>query len=894
MSASQDYVALDWIKGEIGQTLKQAQQALEVVAESPEDLGSLRSCLTAIHQVHGTLQMVQLAGPTQVASEMEQLSQALMNNNVPDVGRAQEALMQAILQMPGYLDRIHREQQDLEANYLPIVNSLRVARGEQRIPGAAAASGPDLGAFVGPAQDSAVVAYGSGNGTVQLPRLRVRYQKALVAVLKRSNARENLTLIGKIFAMLTRLCGASPIGNASVLGLAIIEGVTGGAIKLDNSVAGLLKSFDKAMKHLIDRGAAGLSDGIDDELVLGMIRVIDSATKETPRIQAARALVASPGDDQGDDERGMGLGPDDETLSTVAAIIREELASVTDKLDLFVRSSDRNNEALLELLPLLVQISGTLTVVGLTDHQQSVEGQVQFLRTLDSGGESPDDEQLLDMARALLQIESSLASMAGEDEGGDGDSFGDLSDAQAAVIRETRNGLARCRDCIVEFVSSDFDHDKIETLGADLMALRGGLLMANQGRSGDVLISAARYAGQVVSQHSRPELSELDDLADAITSIDYYLERLIENANDPYLQMIEVAEAAVDKLGFPVGEEARLESGGSVTPAHDIEESQESDSATSTEDTDFETDGSDAEVEETEATAPESAEQAEHAEQVEQAEHIEQPEHIEQEDDDDLIDEEILEIFVEEAEEVLETINEFLPVWQANREDEGALTEVRRAYHTLKGSGRMVGATVVGELAWSVENALNRVIDGTISADDALMALVREVTDRVPEGIEYFQQRNQGAFQVDRLVQRAEALAEGRALSDDVDTAARARSDSPEVPMPEDVSDTQPASELSEVAGPPSTEPDVQVESGVETSVQDIESDNQESFALADIDDESRPPLESVEPPSESDDIQVQDLEVEDDDSFSLMDIEDDGQGPLESSDASPQVDDMQ
>ena len=462
------------------------------------------------------------------------------------------------------------------------------------------------------------------------------------------------------------------------------------------------------------------------------------------------------------------------------------------------------------------------------------------------------------------------------------------------MIRETRNGLARCRDCIVEFVSSDFDHDKIETLGADLMALRGGLLMANQGRSGDVLISAARYAGQVVSQHSRPELSELDDLADAITSIDYYLERLIENANDPYLQMIEVAEAAVDKLGFPVGEEARLESGGSVAPADDIEESQESDSATSTEDTDFETDGSDAEVEETEATAPESAEQAEHAEQVEQAEHIEQPEHIEQEDDDDLIDEEILEIFVEEAEEVLETINEFLPVWQANREDEGALTEVRRAYHTLKGSGRMVGATVVGELAWSVENALNRVIDGTISADDALMALVREVTDRVPEGIEYFQQRNQGAFQVDRLVQRAEALAEGRALSDDVDTAARARSDSPEVPMPEDVSDTQPASELSEVAGPPSTEPDVQVESGVETSVQDIESDNQESFALADIDDESRPPLESVEPPSESDDIQVQDLEVEDDDSFSLMDIEDDGQGPLESSDASPQVDDMQ
>ena len=135
MSTTQDFVALDWIKGEISQTLEQAQFALEAVAESPDDTGSMRSCLTSLHQVHGTMKMVELAGPAQVADEMEHLAQALMNESVPDRTRAQEMLMQTILQMPGYLDRIQREQNDSEKNYMPMVNNLRIARGEPKIGG---------------------------------------------------------------------------------------------------------------------------------------------------------------------------------------------------------------------------------------------------------------------------------------------------------------------------------------------------------------------------------------------------------------------------------------------------------------------------------------------------------------------------------------------------------------------------------------------------------------------------------------------------------------------------------------------------------------------------------------------------------------------------------------
>ena len=97
MSATQDYVALEWIRGELANTLQNAQVALEAVAETADDTTSMRTCLTAIHQVHGTLKMVQLEGPTQMAAEMEQVAQSLMNNSVSEIRLAQETLMQAIL-----------------------------------------------------------------------------------------------------------------------------------------------------------------------------------------------------------------------------------------------------------------------------------------------------------------------------------------------------------------------------------------------------------------------------------------------------------------------------------------------------------------------------------------------------------------------------------------------------------------------------------------------------------------------------------------------------------------------------------------------------------------------------------------------------------------------------
>jgi chemosensory pili system protein ChpA (sensor histidine kinase/response regulator) len=71
-------------------------------------------------------------------------------------------------------------------------------------------------------------------------------------------------------------------------------------------------------------------------------------------------------------------------------------------------------------------------------------------------------------------------------------------------------------------------------------------------------------------------------------------------------------------------------------------------------------------------------------------------------------DAELLEVFLEEAHEVLETLHDNLQICQRNPHSREALVIIRRGFHTLKGSGRMVGLTNLGEVAWAVEKALNK------------------------------------------------------------------------------------------------------------------------------------------------------------------------------------------
>ncbi len=86
-------------------------------------------------------------------------------------------------------------------------------------------------------------------------------------------------------------------------------------------------------------------------------------------------------------------------------------------------------------------------------------------------------------------------------------------------------------------------------------------------------------------------------------------------------------------------------------------------------------------------------------------------------------DEELLQVFLEEAGQVLSGLEAALPACRAEPGDAEALAKVRRGFHTLKGSGRMVGLNDLGDLAWEVEQVMNRWLEDKQPASPELLEL---------------------------------------------------------------------------------------------------------------------------------------------------------------------------
>ncbi|WP_372970748.1 Hpt domain-containing protein [Marinobacter sp.] len=749
MGNHHDSIALDWVRGEIQDTLTQGQQALEAYVENRDDTARLRFCLNYLHQVHGTLQMVELYGAALLTEEMEKLTQAVLNETVANVDDAVEVLMQAILQLPQYLEHLASSKDDFPMVLLPLLNDLRAARGESLL--------SDTSLFKPDLAPSKIAAATNVSQRLQDPKvlghirkLRQMFQFALAGVVREADLDAHFDYMQKVIQRLIRLCQKTPRGELWKAAGAFVETLQQHVNPVNTAVTSLLRELDAEIRRLTDEHVDILQQQVPEALLKHLLYYVARARElDTPLVQELRESYrledALPSDDDVDAAKTRVSGPGRDAIHSVVSALNEELAKLKDQLDLFVRSELRQNDELEDLLPGLRQVANTLAVLGLGIPRKVVTEQLELVEKLSAQSEAVDDGTLMDIAGALLYVEASLAGLdsdrPSESEQANNDQQSvnmgsrELGEASGALLRESRNTLEQVKTAIVNFIASQWETGEIEHVPELLHSIRGGLSLIPLDRVADMLASAERYVTDVLLGGKQvPDWKQLDTLADAITSIEYYLERLAEGIEDND-SVLSVAEASLSSLGFPIGQEP--------TWRHPSEE--------------------DVPVVDTEVPTESGAVES-------------------KESDEELLDDEILGIFVEEAEEVLETINECYPRLRQNHDDRDALTEVRRAFHTLKGSGRLVGATSIGELAWSVENLLNRVIDQTLRPNDDMFNLIDDVISRIPGLINDFRS-GQSDGEVAELIGRAEAMSTTRKT--DTDSAveeppAESDSDGPE------------------------------------------------------------------------------------------------------------------
>ncbi|WP_075186246.1 Hpt domain-containing protein [Teredinibacter haidensis] len=792
MGDKRNFAALDWVVGEISETLKDAHQALEAFVEDPRDSTRIRFCLTHIHQVHGSLQMVEFHGASLLAEEMEQLAQALMDNQVTSVPEAQEVLMRSLLQLPIYLDRIRGQKEDNPGLVLPLLNDLRAVRNQSYL--------SETNLFA-PNLQIVKELYGSRHPITQdkaklaqvLKKLREMYQFAAASVLREIKVEENLNYLDKVFSRMEALTQGTACFPMWEVSAALIEGLLRGDIELSVAVRGLLRHLARELRVLGEKAPGALDFMPRENLLKNLLYYVaraESGGKKVNRVKQRYSLSEAllDGVSIGDEGSSDSLSaPDPEAIRSVVVALNDEINSIKNVLDLSL-SGHGSPEDLKEVLPIVKRVADTLAVLGIGDLRKQVNIQAAMLEEL-SQQNSFDEARLLDVAGKIIEIEHRLEAIAkvvgtNRDLASVNEREVEIDQAKVTVLKECQHGLEQAKDAIVEYISSKWDKSHLLNVGSLLHNIRGGLDMIPLPRPAAILGSCSLYIQeQLLNREGQPGWEALDTLADAIASLEYYLERLLGDMEEDTESLLDVAESSVATLGYPIdGSGVTANAPVDTVEPPQVDEIQEiiaappaptEESVFTAEPVTEEPTAEEPMAEElpVSGAAPELEVLDGQTAPVASVEEFTAPAEVSLAQisiDDDAeesdIDDEIIEIFIEEAGEVKETLDEYVPQWKANQQDQDALVVIRRAFHTLKGSGRMVEAFDIGELAWTIENMLNRILDNSIRAEAAHSHVIDLAINLLPSMIDDFAAKRRCSQKAlaEQYMAWAKSLSEGK------------------------------------------------------------------------------------------------------------------------------------
>ncbi|UTW44366.1 Hpt domain-containing protein [bacterium SCSIO 12696] len=725
---------LEWLVDEIEASLKQAYESLDAYLKDPSDEPQIRFCQSSIHQVHGTLKIAECHGAILLAEEMEELVGGLLENRISNVNEASEVLVQASLKLPQYIRQVSSSGSDQPATLISLINDLRAVRGKPLLSeGSLFSPHIDLSGINSGVRSSSLP---DNDAFVELvKKLRQMYQVALLGLIRDADRDKNLGYINRVFTRLSELSKGTAQYQLWRVALAVQEGLSHHSISTSSAVTSLLRALDREIRQLQQHGVASLQREVPHGLLKNLLYYVAFSNADTVRIaevtEAFRLRDALPAGSFGD---GGSLAPsfDPDAVRAIATALLEEVNNAKELVTRYQLEGGLDNAMIGQLCGCFSRMSDSLAFVGQTQLSEPLDELKQQMETVRENGEKMEAELLEKLANHLVDVESALVAW--------GSSGGVLHDpaeqantelyrAREALLRETRNGLEKVKDSIVEYISSQWDKHFLEHAPQLLTEVRGALEMMSLARPAKVLEKSCHYIqNNLLSDTAIPDWRTLDSLADAITSIEYYLDGCVDVSGEDSGESESILVMAENSAALLHGEEPAEEKLQELTL----------------------NDSNQLLIEEPESAAGDVNEVL-IAQAAEQA----------AEESDSDIDEEIIDIFVEEAGEVLDALREQLPQWSANPSTGDELGDIRRGFHTLKGSGRMVEAMRIGELAWSIEYMLNRVMDNLIPLSSDIPVLVNHAVKLLPTMVANFQHRQdeENTAEIDLLIANASAVA---------------------------------------------------------------------------------------------------------------------------------------
>jgi len=820
-----DPSTLGWVKNEIDETLKQARVALEGFVENPADRTRLRFCVTHLHQVVGTLLMVELDGAAWLAREVESLAEAVLEESVAASDAVLETLTHGILVLPEYLARLQYGHPDVPLRHLALMNRLRDARKAARVEPLELFD-PDLSVRPPPAQITERLS--DAEYAARARTLRAEYQTALLQWLR---APADNAPLGKIAAIVDELKEHAPLSVLEQLFWAaggLLEALIDGGLEATSDRKKHLARLDQQIKKIIDGTEKSALRGTSEHLVRALLFDIGQSRGEGSRVtQLKRAfsldvLLGTAAHDEAGEVYDL---PTPEVLESVAKALGKEIEQAQDILSTAFDAQPFDGAALTPLAELLHKMSGTLDMLGVGILRALVDELTATCQAVINGGIARPAAASMPMAQALLLVESgardihhsstdwkqqieqailllkSLQSGTAPTTDGIEVADAELTDAEfrqllGVVGDEIGVNLGKVEEALEAFAASSNQPAKLDEVPKQLAQIQGALQILGLERAMQLAGATKDYVDAVRSGRLAADSAVLDGLAVCVGTIGAYVEGLRAGRKnlDALLDTAsQEMDAAVAGRAADVAKPPVPRGGTGLRPLLDawLAAPQDAAAATAVHNAMNELTGRDDVGDR--AKAGRIAAEMQRLMQIVAGDPAALSPEVKQTliascsaladacapaakapaptpapaatQTDEEFDEEIMQIFIEDARDVYGNITREFATWRNETGNAQALAELRRGYHTLKGSGRMVGASEIAELAWAIENMLNHVRDGKIEATPAVVDVVERSQAVLPAMIATLEGGPETDADIEGLREAAQALVEKRPVA---------------------------------------------------------------------------------------------------------------------------------
>ncbi|MEP6881571.1 MAG: Hpt domain-containing protein, partial [Dokdonella sp.] len=562
MKLHDDFTTLSWVKGELDETLKQARQALEAYVDEPTDSSLMRFCATYLHQAQGTLRMVELYGAAMLVEEMERLADALLADKVSHRDEGYSVLMRGMVQLPDYLERVQTGHKDIPIVLLPLLNDLRACRGEKLLTDSALFA-PDLTIALPAAADglAAPLALKSLRGLAL--RLRLAFQAALLKWFRDSTDLQHPTRLRDV---LDRLRMTVAYGEESRrlfwVASGVADAIGDGSLQASAAVKLLFGGVDREIRRFAEDGDEGMRIAPPKLLVQNLLYYIAHSGSQSPRVIEIRDTYALdsllPTDREVEHAKSSISGHNRALLDTVSMAIKDDLMRVKESLDIYLRAQQRDPADLLGQVELLDRVRDTLGMLGLGIPRRVVTEQRATIEEIAQGHREADEGTLLDVAGALLYVEASLDDHIERLGATNEDAAEDAMELPKAEVRKILDALMheaavniqQAKHDVIAFIESPWDHERVEQIPRLLEEISGALRMLDLGTAAELMTGIVRFVEVELIRHRRvPTAEQMDKLADALASIEYYLEATRDQRGGRQ-KILDVTRSSLESLGY--------------------------------------------------------------------------------------------------------------------------------------------------------------------------------------------------------------------------------------------------------------------------------------------------------------------------------------------------------